>query len=92
MASRRVISFSKECDQAAERLGGYKRLDKALDAIWDGLNRNPYEFLLIEGDYFSSARVMLTEGTDDCPPLVWIFAIRADRNVEILYVEEQEGY
>lgn len=91
MSGRRIF-FTPECDIAAEKLGGYARLDPALDAFWDGLHRNPFGFDVIETEWTHQERFVVTKAFDDCPKLVWLFAILEDRSVEITHVEEYEGY
>ena len=89
MPPRRIF-FSKECDADAAALGGYQRIDPSLEAAWDGLFRNPYEFSRVECDWFS-ARYVVTKPIKDLPPLCWWFVI-ADGDVTLVHVEEYEGY
>lgn len=86
---KRVV-FTDECNQAAERLGGYARIDCSLDAFWDGLYRNPYGFPKYESDWFS-VRYIITKPIYDVPPLIWYISVSADE-VLLLYVEEYEKY
>jgi hypothetical protein len=60
MRVERKIFFSKECDSAALAVGGYEKIDKTLDAIWDALLRNPYGFTQIECDWFSAGLSILS--------------------------------
>jgi hypothetical protein len=87
---QRKIVFSHECDRCAERLGGYEAIDRTLDGYWDALMRDPYQFSMIESDWFS-ARHIVTKPIGDVPPLVWLFVIN-DGDVTIYHVEEYEGY
>ncbi len=87
--SRRII-FAEECDAAADLLGGYKRVDPSLEAVWDGLMRNPYEFARLECDWFSG-RYVVTKPIKDLPPLCWWFVIK-EGDITIVHVEEFEGY
>jgi hypothetical protein len=89
-ANRRII-YSKECDDAARKLGGYKRIDDSLTtAIHDALQRNPYGFPAVEADWFS-ARYIVTKPFKDVPALIWTFVI-SKTDVIIEHVEEYETY
>jgi hypothetical protein len=92
MAGGRQICFSPECDLAAETLGGYQKLDPALDAVWDALMRNPFGLNIIETDFTHQERFIVTKRVGACPSLIWLFVIREDQNVEITHVEEFEEY
>lgn len=90
MALNRRVFFSKDCDEAARLLGGYTRIDKTLDAFWDGLHRNPYGFPTYESDWFN-IRYITTKPMPGVPPLVWVFRIEGN-DVELVHVEEFEVY
>jgi hypothetical protein len=90
MASKKRVFFSSECDKAADALGGYVRIDKSLDAFWEGLHTNPYGFPQFESDWFS-VRYIITRPMPGIPPLLWTFKISGDE-VEMLHVEEFERY
>jgi len=86
----RKISFSEDCDLAAEKLGGYEVIDPSLEASWDALMRNPYEFPFVESDWFSG-RYIVTKPIGSIPPLCWWFLIKAG-DVTIVHVEVYQGY
>jgi hypothetical protein len=44
MANGREIVFSRDCDLAADRLGGHEVIDDALIPIFDALSHNPLVF------------------------------------------------
>lgn len=71
MGRDRKIFFSKNCDEAAKRVGGYERVDASLIPIFDALERNPYGFAQVESDWFS-ARYILTDRFLDTPALIWL--------------------
>jgi len=71
---QRRIFFSADCDEAAERLGGYERIDGTLDGVLDALQRNPYGFPHAETDWFSF-RYAVTKPIAGVPALVWFFTI-----------------
>jgi hypothetical protein len=87
----RKIRFSAECDAAAEKLGGYAKIDPALDAVYDGLARNPYGYERWESDW-GSVRYVITNSFEDIPELVWWFVIEPDGGVIIENVEEHSPY
>jgi hypothetical protein len=91
MPSGRSIVFSKACDDAAEKIGGYRRIDASLDAIWDPLVRNPYGFPSIQSDWYS-ARYIVTKPFGQVPALVWVFTIEQGGHVTIEHVELYDGY
>ncbi len=90
MAKRWTISFSSDCNKAAESLGGYIRIDKTLDAFWDGLHKNPHGFPKFESDWVS-IRYIITKSMPGVESLVWFFVIGAD-DVEIVHVEAFDPY
>ena len=87
----RAIIFAPSCDAAALVLGGYQRIDPALDAVMQGLMVNPYSFPLVESDFYR-ARYLRTRPIRDLPSLVWLFSIDVDNNVILQHVEEFEEY
>jgi len=89
MPARKII-FSKECDVAAEALGGYQVIDPSLEAAWDALMRNPYEFPFVESDWFSG-RYIVTRPIGAVPALCWWFVIQSGE-VTIVFVEAYLGY
>lgn len=90
MPPQRRIIFSHECDAAAERIGGYKRIDPSLDPVLDALARNPYGFPMQQSDWFDF-RYIVTKPIDDCPALIWTFTIE-NGDVTLRHVEEDEAY
>lgn len=86
----RKISFSEECDAAAESLGGYALIDPSLEASWDALTRNPYEFPMVESDWFSG-RYIVTKPIGSIPALCWWFVIQSG-DITLVYVEPYQGY
>ena len=86
-----AIIFAPSCDIAAEALGGYERIDRALDPVIEGLSVNPYRYEKIESDFYQ-ARYVVTRSVGDVPPLVWIFRIEANNDVLIVGVEAFEAY
>ena len=88
---RRAIFFSAQCDECAARLGGYARIDRSLDAVWDTLRRNPYALPRVESDWYS-ARYVTTIPFNAVPALVWTIEIQSNGDVVIDYVEEFEDY
>ena len=87
----RIIYFAPSCDIAVQELGGYERIDGALDSIYQALRVNPFGFPLIEND-FTRARYAKTRPIRDIPALVWLFEIDEHNNVTILHVEEFLDY
>lgn len=91
MPGRRIM-FSKQCDEAAERIGGYQAIDEALTVgIYNSLARNPYGFPSVESDWFS-ARYIVTKPFGNTPALVWIFTIEPTGDVVLEHVEVFENY
>ena len=87
----REIIYSKVFDEAVETLGGYRAVDKALDAIIDGLMRNPYAFPKYEND-FVSFRYIITKPIENMSSLAVTFSIGKDGKVTLEHVEENEKY
>jgi len=85
----RQIVYARSFDKAVEALGGYRRIDRALEAVIDAISNNPYEFPLIEND-FTRARYAVTKQVGDIPPLVVIFEVSM-WSVTLAYVEEHEA-
>lgn len=91
LAAVREVIFSPEFDQAAEALGGYWIIDRALETVYDGLIKNPYGFHKFESDLFSF-RYAITSRIEDIPPLVFIFVIDGNKDVVLQHVEEYASY
>ena len=87
----RKIVFSKECDAAAEILGGYEQIDGSLDGFLEALDRNPHGFPKVETDW-GSVRYIRTRKAGNVPPLLWRFTIDREGSVEIVHVEEYQDY
>ena len=87
----RSVFFSSACDAAAARLGGYERIDLALEAAYQALLVNPYGLPLIESDHYR-ARYVITIQVGDIPPLVWVFTINDQNDVVITHVERLDSY
>ena len=83
----RNIIYSDEFETAVNALGGYRALDAALSPFMEALTTNPYGFEKFESDGFSF-RWLITKEIDWVPPLVIVFRIDDDKNVELLHVEE----
>lgn len=83
----RTIVYSPEFEACVAGLGGYRIIDPALDAVIDGLRRNPFGFDRFESDLFSF-RYARTAPLDGVPSLYVIFTIEADRTVTLRHVEE----
>ena len=88
---RRAIFFSAQCDDCAQRLGGYERIDPSLDTVWEALLRNPYALHKVESDWYSG-RYVTTKPFRDVPALLWTIEIQTNGDVVIDHVEEFEGY
>ena len=89
--ANRAIFFSAQCDACADRLGGYERIDQALDAVWDALHRNPYALPKIESDWYA-ARYLTTKPFRDVPALLWTIEIQSNGDVVIDHVEIYDDY
>lgn len=87
----RQIIFSTSFDDAAEKLGGYRVIDEALETVMDGLRLNPYGFERFENDWISF-RYAITEAIGIAPPLLFIFRILQNRDVELTHVEVFEDF
>jgi hypothetical protein len=87
----RRIFFSQECDRLAQSLGGYQQIDNSLDAAWDGFINDPRAFPKVLIDGFA-VRYLATKPCGDCPALIWKFVIESSGDVEIVGVEEFEGF
>ena len=83
----RTIVYSPEFEACVAELGGYRVIDPALDAVIDGLRRNPFGFERFESDLFSF-RYARTSAVGGTPPLYVIFTIDPDRTVTLVHVEE----
>ena len=87
----REIIFDESFDAAAEALGGYWVIDRALEAVLDGRRLNPYGFHLFENDHVSF-RYVITSRIGDIPPLVFTFIINDAKDVVLKHVERHETY
>lgn len=91
----RQIRYEKTFDDAAAALGGYHRIDPALEPILDGLRRNPYGFPLIENDWlrvrYAVTRPIRREN-EVIPALLVVFSIVSTGEVSLLHVEEYQAY
>ena len=76
--------FFAEC---VERLGGYRAVDLALEAIVEALMQNPYGFPLIENDWcrIRYVRTNMIEGY--IPPLIVAFVITDENDVILEWAE-----
>lgn len=91
MGFRHTIIWSHNCDAAAERLGGYRRIDDALISIVDAFERNPYGCRRVNIDW-CSIRYLTTEAFKDIPALTWWFYIEPNGTVVIEHVEALDIY
>lgn len=82
----RSIIASEAFEACVERLGGYRAVDDALEAIIDGLMRDPYGFPRFEND-FVSFRYACTMRTRWTPALYVVFRIER-RDVILEHIEE----
>lgn len=87
----RQIIYSKEFDAAVEILGGYRAIDRVLEAVIDGLDRNPYGFNKFEND-FISFRYAITKPSDDAPSLIVVFIVNDAKDVILEHIEENPDY
>ena len=91
MANGREIAFSAKCDAAADRMGGYIRIDESLIPIFDALYHDPTGFPRVDVDW-CACRFIVTKPFRDVPALLWLFYIEPSGRVVIDHVEEFEGY
>lgn len=87
----RQIIFSHEFSAAVDSLGGYRAVDRAMESIMEGLEKNPYGFHHFESD-FISFRYAMTKPIDDLPSLVVVFIINDAKDVILEHIEENPGY
>ena len=87
----REIIFSEDFEKAADALGGYWVIDRALETVIDGLRLNPYGFNKFEND-FVSFRYAITSRIGEIPPLVFTFNIDEKKNVILTHVEAYDVY
>ena len=87
----RAVFYSAQCNECADKLGGYERIDDSLNAIWDVLRRNPYALPRVESDWYA-ARYVTTLPFGQAPALLWTIEIQANGDVVIDHVEEFENY
>ena len=87
----RTVIFSTSCGVAAQRLGGYEKIDVTLEAAYQALMVNPYGFPKIESDLYR-ARYVITIEVGDIPSLVWLFTINDQNDVVMNHVERLDPY
>jgi hypothetical protein len=87
----RDISFSPEFDQAVLELGGYRAISVVLEAVIEGLLKNPYGFRLFESD-FTSVRFVITEAVAETPSLCFYFHVEDNKSVVLDHVEIHDPY
>jgi hypothetical protein len=78
----RQIIFAKSFDEAA----GYRLIDEALEIVTDGLRLNPYAFPKFESDWISF-RYAVTRASGIAPPLIFVFQVLKNKDVELTHVE-----
>lgn len=83
----RAVRFDPACDEAAEQLGGYESIDRALLIHVEALERNPKAFPKVE-DLYGSVRYISTKAFGQTPALIWYFVIEASGDVLITHVEK----
>lgn len=83
----RTIIYSPEFEACVARMGGYRIVDMALEAVIDGLRRNPFGFEKFESDLFSF-RYARTTAVGMIPPLYIVFTIDPGWTVTLVHVEE----
>jgi hypothetical protein len=88
MMGRKII-YDPECDAAAERLGGYERIDPSLDTILEPLTRDPKGYDLVQCAW-GSVRVARTLPRQGCPPLIWYFLLDENDDIILVNVEIDE--
>ncbi|ODA68111.1 hypothetical protein A7A08_01281 [Methyloligella halotolerans] len=86
----REIKESESFGAAVTALGGYRAIDKAMEAIVEGLYRNPFGFDSHQNDW-CSFRYARTKRIDSIPPLIVIFTIEENGDVVLQHVEEDDN-
>ncbi len=86
----RTIIYSPDFDACVAQLGGYRIVDMVLEAVIDGLRRNPFGFERFESELFSF-RYARTSAIGTIPPLYVIFTIDPARTVTLVHIEEIAG-
>jgi hypothetical protein len=83
----RLIIEGEYFAACVERLGGYRAVDLAMEAVLEALMQNPYGFPLIENDWckIRYARTNMIEGY--IPALIVAFTITEDNDVILQWVE-----
>jgi hypothetical protein len=81
------VRWELSCELAAEALGGYEEIDKAIFIYLEALERNPYAFPKVDTDW-GSTRYVRTKPYGSTPELLWYFLIEANGDVAIVYVEK----
>ena len=82
----RQIIFAQSFDEAVEKIGGYRVVDEVLETVIDGLRLNPYGFPKYENDWVSF-RYVVTNAIGAAPPLLFVFQVLRNRDVELTHVE-----
>jgi hypothetical protein len=71
-----------------ERLGGYRAIDEALDAIIEALAKDPFGFPILEIDGFRVRYAKTKSIEDRIPALLVAFVIDQDHNVTLEWIDE----
>jgi hypothetical protein len=87
----RQIIYELTFDSAVDELGGYARLDVAIDPVVDALGLNPYAFPRFEND-FISFRYAITKPIEELPSFVIYFTINPKGDVSLEHIEENSPY
>jgi len=82
----RQIIFSRDFDEAVEKIGGYRVADEALEVVMDGLMLNPLWVPEIRNDWVSF-RYVVTKDIGTAPSLLFVFRVLSDKDVELTHVE-----
>jgi hypothetical protein len=86
MIGRKIIY---ECDEAAQKIGGYELIDDSLDTILEPLTRNPRGFPSVDCAW-GSVRYARTLPIGDCPALIWYFIMDQRDDVILVHVEHDD--
>lgn len=88
----RLIKIENICESEINALGGWRIVDVAWSAVSDALRRNPYSCQSVEGDLFTLVRYIISDPVGDCPAIVWVFVIEADKSVTVVDVQKYEPF
>jgi hypothetical protein len=88
---RRIYSDA-EFDQQVAALGGYEKLDPALNPVIDGLYDDPYGYPIIQNDWISLRRYARTIPQNGLPGFVVTFVIQEDGTIELCEIWPDEDY